>query len=122
MEVQGSDRNITSFLKDSNPLESSICVFSELGVGTCACGAAAKGLGVPMFEERSGVGVHEACKPPKGISRTVRAMVVVPTWHLALVLRAAHVRSDAEYGLMDVAVAETTSPIIRAVLDLVVRL
>ena len=75
-----------------------------------------------MFEERAGVGIHEACKPPKGVSGTVRAMVVVPTRHLALVLRAAHVRGDAEDGLVDVAVAEATAPIAWAVLDLVVRL
>ena len=122
MEVQSQDRNITPFLKDSNPLESSVCVLSELGACTCTCGAAAKGIGVPMFKERSGVGVHEACEPPKGISGTVRAMVVVPTRHLALVLRATHVRGDAEYGLVDVAMAEATLPVARAVLDLVVRL
>src|SRR5712675_156317 len=75
-----------------------------------------------MFEERSGVGVHEACKPPKGVSGTVRAVVVVPARHLALVLRATHVRGDAEYGLMDVAVAEATAPVTWAVLDLVVWL
>ena len=49
-------------------------------------------------------------------------MVVVPAGHLALVFRATHVRGDAEDGLVDVAVAETTVPIVRAVLDLVVRL
>src|SRR5712675_3241415 len=75
-----------------------------------------------MFEERSGVGVHEACKPPKGVSGTVRAVVVVPARHLALVLRATHVRGDAEYRLVDVAVAEATTPIAGAVFDLVVRL
>jgi len=122
VEVQGHDRNITPFLKDSTPLESSVCVLSELGACTCTCGVAAKGIGVPMFEERSRVGVHEACKPPKGVSGTIRAMVVVPARHLALVLRATHVRGDAEYGLVDVAIAEATSPIVRAVLDLVVRL
>src|SRR5712671_2804442 len=122
MGVQGYDRNITSFLKDSNPLESSVCVFSELGVCTGTCGAATKSIGVPMFEERSGVGVHEACKPPKGVSGTIRAVVVVPARHLALVLRATHVRGDAEYGLMDVAVAEATAPVTWAVLDLMIQL
>ena len=97
---------------------SQTCELSKLN----ACGAAAKGVGVPMLEERSRVGVHEACKPPKRISRTVCAVVVVPAGHLALVLRAMHVRGDAEYGLVDVAVAEATAPIVRAVLDLVVRL
>ena len=75
-----------------------------------------------MFEERSGVGVHEACEPPEGVSGTIRAMVVVPAGHLALVLRATHVRGDAEYGLMDVALAEATTPSAWAVLGLVVRL
>src|SRR5712671_3486560 len=80
-----------------------------------SCGAAAKGVGVPMLEERSRVGVHEACKPPKRISRTVCAVVVVPAGHLALVLRAMHVWGDAGDGLVDVAVAEATAPIVRAV-------
>jgi len=120
--VQGYDRNITPFLKDSNPLESDSRELSKSARCACARGTAAKGVGVPMFEERAGVGVHEACKPPKGVSGTVRAVVVVPARHLALVLRAAHVRGDAEYGLVDVAVAEATAPIVRAVLDLVVRL
>ena len=97
---------------------SQTCELSKLDT----CGAAAKGVGVPMLEERSGVGVHEACEPPKGISGTVRAMVVVPTRHLAFVLRATHVRGDAEDGLVDIAVAEATAPIARAVLDLVVWL
>ena len=74
-------------------------------------GAAAKGIGVPMFEERSGVGVHEACKPPKGVSGTVCAMVVMPTGYLALILVATHVWGDVEDGFVDVAVAEATSPI-----------
>src|SRR5712675_474525 len=77
---------------------SQTCELSKLGT----CGAAAKGVGVPMLEERAGVGIHEACKPPKGISSTVCAMVVVPTGHLALVLCATHVQGDAEDGLVDV--------------------
>src|SRR5882672_7722119 len=89
---------------------------------TCARGTVAEGVSVPMFEERAGVGVHEACKPPKGVGGTVRPMMVVPARHLALVLRATHVRGNAEDGLVDVAVAEATVPIVQAVLDLVVRL
>src|SRR5712672_1998284 len=75
-----------------------------------------------MFEELSGVGVHEACKPPKGVSGTVRAVVVVPARHLALVLHATHVRGDAENGLVDIAVAEATASNTWTVLGLVVRL
>jgi len=109
-------------LRTQTHLSQTSCELSKLDTCTCTCGAAAKGVSVPMFEECSRVGVHEACKPPKGVSGTIRAMVVVPTRHLALVLCATHVRGDAEYGLVDVAVAEATAPIIRAVLDLVVRL
>ena len=98
------------------------CELSKYGRRACTRGTAAKGVGVPVFEELAGVGVHEACKPPKGVGGTVRPVVVVPARHLALVLRAAHVRGDAENGLVDVAVAEATAPIVRAVLDLVVRL
>ena len=94
------------------------CELSKLGT----CGAATKGVGVPMLEEHLGVGVHEVCKPPNGIGGAIRAVVVVPAGHLALVLRAAHVRGDAEDGLVDVAVAKATTPIVWAVLDLVVRL
>src|SRR5712675_3106464 len=101
---------------------SQTCELSKFDRRACARGTAAKGVGVPMFEERSGVGVHEACKPPKGVSGTICPMVMVPTRHLALVFRAAHVRGDAEDGLVDVAVAEATPSIARAVLDLVVRL
>jgi len=101
---------------------SQTCELSKFVSGACACGMAAEGICVPMLEERSGVSVHEARKPPKGVSGTVRPMVVVPTRHLALVLVAMHVRGDAEYGLMDVAVAKATAPIAWAVLDLVVRL
>ena len=75
-----------------------------------------------MFEERSGVGVHEACKPPKGVSGTVRAVVVVPARHLALVLHATHVRGDAEDGLVDITITKATAPIAWAVPDLVVWL
>src|SRR5712671_5142679 len=101
---------------------SQTCELSKFDRGACTRGTAAKGIGVPMFKELAGVGVHEACKPPKGVSGTVCPVVVVPTRYLALVFRATHVRGDAEDGLVDVAVAEATAPIVRAVLDLVVRL
>ena len=97
---------------------SQTCELSKLDT----CGAATKGVSVPMLEERSGVGVHEACKPPNGICGTVGAVMVVPTRHLALVLIATHVRGDADHGLVDVAVTETAAPITRAVLNLVVGL
>ena len=92
------------------------CELSKFDRSACTRGTAAKGFGVPKFEECAGVGIHEACKPPKGVSGTVRPMVVVPARHLALVLRATHVRGDAEDGLVDVAVAEATAPIVWAVL------
>ena|SRR5712671_2789551 len=75
------------------------------------CGTAAKGIGIPMLEECLGVGFHEACKPPNGVSRAVRAVVVVPTGYLALVFVAAHVRGDADDGLVGVAVAEAATSI-----------
>src|SRR5712671_48957 len=84
-----------------------------------ACGAAAKGVGVPMFEEHPGVGVHEACEPPNSISGAIRAVVVMPAGYLALVLVAMHVRGDADDGLVGVAVAEAASSIRGAILDLV---
>src|SRR5712671_2945358 len=105
MGVRGYDRNITPFLKNSNPLELYFVSLSELGT----CGTAAKGVGVPMFEERARVGVQEACEPPKSIGRAVRPMMMVPTGHLALVFVAMHVRGNANDGLMDVAVAETAA-------------
>jgi len=70
------------------------------------CGAAAKGVGVPMFEECARVGVQEACEPPKSVGGAIRAMMVVPTGHLALVFVAAHVQGNAKDGLVDIAVAE----------------
>jgi len=94
------------------------CELSKLGT----CGAAAKGVGVPMFEERTRVGIQEACKPPEGVGGAVCAVVVVPAGHLALVLATTHVRGDAEDGLMNVAVAKATMPIRGAVLDLVAGL
>src|SRR5712671_2734192 len=95
---------------------------SKFDGGTCTGGAAAKGVGVPMFEERAGVRIHEACEPPEGVSGAVRPMVVVPARHLALVLRATHVRGDAEDGLVDVAVTEAAASSAWAVLGLVVGL
>ena len=107
MGVPSYDRNITPFLKDSNPLESAPHRASMFGT----CGAATKGVSVPVFEEHTGVRVHEACEPPNGIGGTVCAMVVVPAGHLALVLIATHVRGDAEDRLVDVAIAKATTPI-----------
>src|SRR5712675_1170803 len=97
---------------------SQTCELSKLDT----CGAAAKGVGVPMLEERSWVGIQEAGKPPNGICGTVAAVMVVPARHLALVLITTHVWGNAQDGLMDVAVAEATAPIAWAVPDLVVRL
>ena len=94
------------------------CELSKLNT----CGVATKGVGVPMFEECSGVGVYEACKPPNGICGTVAAVIMVPARHLALVLIAMHVRGNAEYGLVNIAVTKTATPITRAVLNLVVGL
>src|SRR5712672_353697 len=101
---------------------SQACELSKFDRCACARGTATKGVGVPMFEEHAGVGIHEACKPPNGVSGTVHPVMVVPARHLALILRATHVRGDAEDGLVDVAVAEATAPIVRAVLGLVVQL
>src|SRR5712672_1831195 len=111
---QSRDRNITPFLKNSNPLE--LRPFLRF---FGACGTAAERVGVPMFEEHFGVGVQEAGEPSNGVGRTVRAVVVVPARHLALVFIASHMRGDTEDGFVDVAVAETTSPVRGAVLDLV---
>jgi len=83
---------------------------------------AAKGVGVPMLEECAGVGVQEMGKPPNGVCGAVRAVMMVPTRHLALVLVATHVWGDAKYGLMDIAVTKAAVSITGAVLDLVVGL
>ena len=91
MGVQGHDRNITPFLKDSNPLELGSTKLSKLG----ACRLAAECVSVPMFKEGSGVGVQEAGEPPYCICGAVSTVVVVPARHLALVLVAMHVRGDA---------------------------
>src|SRR5712672_1937195 len=72
-----------------------------------ACGTAAKGVSVPMFKERSKVGVQEAGEPPNSICGTISTMVVVPAGHLALILIATHVRGDADHGLVDVTVTKT---------------
>src|SRR5712675_1349789 len=97
---------------------SQTCELSKLNT----CGTAAKGFGIPLLEECCGVGIHEAGEPPNGVGGTVCAVMVVPTGHLALAFVAAHVWGDAKDGLVDVAVAEATAPIARAVPDLVVRL
>jgi len=97
---------------------SQTCELSKLNT----CGTAAKGIGIPMFKECAGVGVQEAGKPPNSVCRAVHTVVIVPTRHLALVLVATHVRGDAEYRLVDVAVTKATSSITGAVLDLVVGL
>src|SRR5712671_2475626 len=84
-----------------------VCELSKL----VARGAAAKGIGVPMFEECLGVGVHEACKPPNGVGGAVRAVVVVPAGYLALVFIAAYMRVGADDGLVGVTVAEAATSI-----------
>ena len=87
---------------------SQTCELSKFDRRACTRGAAAKGVGVPVFEERAGVGVHEACKPPNGIGGAIRAMVVVPAGYLALVFVATYVRVGADDGFVGVAVAEAT--------------
>jgi len=94
--------------------------FTSFSFGTC--GAAAKRVGIPMFEEHLGVGVQEASESPHGVGGTVRAVVIMPARHLALVFVASHVRGDAEDRLVDVAVAKTASSVRGAVLNLVPRL
>src|SRR5712671_2366426 len=94
------------------------CDSSSFGV----CGVATKCVGVPMFEKPLGIGVHEASEPPDGVRGTVCAVVVVPTRYLTLVLVAARVRGDAEYGLMGGAVTEAASAIRGTVLDLMSQL
>ena len=83
---------------------------------------AAKRVGVPVFEEHLGVGVHEAGEPPNGVGGAICAMVVVPARHFTLILIATHMRGDANDRFVDIAVAEATSPVRGAVLDLVSRL
>src|SRR5712671_3224546 len=84
-----------------------------------ACGAATKRVGIPMLEERLGVGVHKASEPSDGVSGTICAVVVVPAGHLALVFVAACVRGDAEDGFVGGAVTEAALAIRRTILDLV---
>src|SRR5712675_321781 len=97
---------------------SQTCKLSKLDT----CGTATEGVGVPMLEECSWVGIHEAGKPPNSICGTVAAVMVVPARYLALVLVTSHVRGNAQDGLVDVAVTEATAPIAWASPDLVVRL
>jgi len=47
---------------------------------------AAERVGIPMLEEHLGVGVHEVSEPPNSVGRAIRAVIVVPARHLALVL------------------------------------
>src|SRR5712671_6390419 len=94
------------------------CDSSSFGV----CGVATKCVGVPMFEEPLRVGVHEASEPPDGVRGTICAVVVVPARYLALVFVAAHVRGDAEDGLMGGAATEAALAIRGAVFDLMPRL
>src|SRR5712675_755675 len=82
------------------------------------CGATAKHVGVPMFQEPLRIGVHEASEPPDGIGGAVCAVVVVPARQLAFVLVATHVRSGANDGLVGGSAAEAALTIRRAVLDL----
>jgi len=70
----------------------------------------------------AGIVTQEVGKPPNGICGTVGAVVVVPAGHLALILVAAHVWSDADHGLVNVAVTKTATPITGAVPNLVVGL
>src|SRR5712671_4402378 len=83
------------------------------------CGTATKRVGIPMFEEPLGVGVHEASEPPDSVCGTIRAVMMVPTRYLTLVFVATHVRGDAEDGLMGGAATEAAFAIRRAVFDLV---
>src|SRR5712671_7027700 len=94
------------------------CDSSSFGV----CGATTKRVGVPMFEESLGVGVHEAGEPSDGVGGTVRAVVVVPAGYLAFVLVAAHMRVGANDGLVGGSAAEAALAIRGAVLNLMPRL
>src|SRR5712671_3402749 len=64
------------------------------------CGATTKRVGVPVFKEPLGIGVHESSEPPDGVGGTVRAVVVVPARYFALVFVAAHVRVGANDGFV----------------------
>ena len=75
------------------------------------CGATTEGLGIPLFEECSGVGVQETVKSPNGICGAVCAMVVMPTGHFTLIFVALHVRGGAKDGLVDVTVGEAILPV-----------
>src|SRR5712675_1222041 len=86
------------------------------------CGATTERVGVPVFEEPLGVGIHEASEPPDGVGGTVRAVVVVPTRYLALVLITAHVRGGANDGLVSGGATEAALTVRGAVLGLVPRL
>src|SRR5712671_2290590 len=97
---------------------------------SCACdsssfgvrGATAKRVGVPMFEEPLGVGIHEASEPPDGVGGTICTVVVVPAGYLTFVFVAAHVRGGADDGLVGGGTAEAALAIRGAILDLMSRL
>src|SRR5712675_2015293 len=82
------------------------------------CGATAKHVGVPMFEEPLRVGVHEASEPPDGVGGTVCTVVVVPAGYFAFVFVTAHVRGGADDGLVSGGTAETALAIRGAILGL----
>jgi len=94
------------------------CDFSSSG----CCGATTKRVGVPMFEEPLGVGIHEASESPDGVGGTVRAVVVVPARYRALVLVAAQVRSGAYDGFVGGGATEAASAVRGTVLSLMPRL
>ena len=86
------------------------------------CGATTKRVGVPVFEEPLGIGVHKASEPSDGVGGTIRAVVVVPARYLAFVLVTAHVRGGAKDGLVSGGATEAALTVRRAVLGLVPRL
>src|SRR5882672_10585767 len=86
------------------------------------CGATPKRVGVPVFKEPLGVGIHEASEPSDGVGGTVRAVMVVPARYLAFVLVAAHVWVGANDGFVSGSAAKAASAIRGAVLDLMPRL
>src|SRR5712672_720907 len=82
------------------------------------CGATTKRVGVPVFEEPLGIGVHKASEPSDGVGGTIRAVVVVPARYLAFVLVTAHVRGGADDRLVSGSAAEAASAIRGAILGL----
>src|SRR5712671_47670 len=86
------------------------------------CGATTERVGVPVFEEPLGVGIHEASEPPDGVGGAVRAVVVVPTRYLALVLVTAYMRGGAKDRFVSGGTTEAALTVRGAVLSLVPRL